>query len=258
MKLINIESKLNNFENAISSLPLKHAGLTMIPGVMVLPGALKALVGAVQAVTAVAIFALSPLTWHFTDDISKHSFKHIIHGLGNIAAGILEMIPLVTYLIATYREELKGAQPHAKIDSPSFKLHMGHESKFLPYDTLVARDLQVLVKSPAGLRWHDIPGYYPLNSNLGEDFAQIKIDNPDASVDQIRLLFLDVLKRKHSADFNTNIVIGSRRGSDTEEVVKFYYLNQVDTKSDQKFYRSPNDLALNLNPISGTDWPSYS
>lgn len=128
-----IDATMNNTENALSDAALW-------PVIGILPGGVKILMGVTQSVTALAcgIITLAPAAASENWSLVHHSWTHIKHGLGNIAAGTLEALPFVGTCMY-YTRKLKQA---SESDAQS-RILTHHENKWMPYDSLVARDLSI-------------------------------------------------------------------------------------------------------------------
>ncbi len=104
-----------------------------------LAGIVKIVGGAAQAITALAcgIIAGIPFAAFGKTDILKHSWTHLKHGLGNIAAGIVETIPGVGYLMWVIREEkFSHVNPHIHVE-------LGQQDKFMPYKSLQKEESKI-------------------------------------------------------------------------------------------------------------------
>lgn len=130
---IRLDENMNKVENKLSQI-------SAIPIVGTLAGATKFVIGAAQAFTALAMTVLTSIPCTVKGDWSamKYSWTHVKHGAGNMVAGVIEAIPIVQTV-------LWGARKHAlskALDARSSNtIITHHENKFMPYKTLVAKDL---------------------------------------------------------------------------------------------------------------------
>lgn len=90
--MASLELKLHKVENTLSCI-------TLIPVLGVVGGAAKVGLGLIQTVSALAITVIAGVTTLFGSETGKaccfRASKHILHGLGNICAGVIESIPFV-------------------------------------------------------------------------------------------------------------------------------------------------------------------
>jgi hypothetical protein len=96
--------------------------------------ACKFALGTTQTITALALGILS-LPFRFCSDdaaaFNDHCWTHVVHGLGNIAASLVEAIPLLSFGLACLR--LKG-RPDNTPDPE-------HQAKYIPYTDVVKADI---------------------------------------------------------------------------------------------------------------------
>lgn len=94
---------IDHFASNIENFLTRHAKVPLLGTV---PAALKIVFGAIQTVCAVTAFVgstffLSSITAKY---IWVHSFRHILHGLSNILAGVIQAIPLIGTLTILIQE----------------------------------------------------------------------------------------------------------------------------------------------------------
>lgn len=142
-------SFIHVFDKICSRVEWRLGFAAIIPILGTIPALIRVALGAVQFTLALASSATS-LFLSFSKigrDILLHSLRHIVHGLANILAGVLEAIPLVGSLIAGCRE--------LSMIAPSGPTHYISEErgKFLGYSTVRYHDW----KETSGLCDEDIP-----------------------------------------------------------------------------------------------------
>lgn len=122
---------MNDIEN-------KLTGISAYPILGTLAGCTKILIGAAQSITALACGILFLIPTAITKDCSllKYCWTHIKHGLGNIAAGIVEAIPLVQSV--AYVARVGNQIRTSDLQTPH--LFTGHENKCMPYISLIEED----------------------------------------------------------------------------------------------------------------------
>lgn len=127
---VRLERELNDIENSLSRV-------SAIPLVGSLAGATKVVLGAAQSLTALTCGLFSMIPSMVTKDytFSNRCLTHLKHGIGNIAAGIVEAVPGVQTLSYVVRKR-KGSMD----SDPRVKLTTHHENKFMPYKSLIERD----------------------------------------------------------------------------------------------------------------------
>lgn len=91
----------------------------------------KFALGTVQTITALVLGILSA-PFRFCSDnaaaFNDHCWSHVVHGLGNIAASLIEAIPFAgTFLY--YQRAVGHTHDNAE-----------HQDKYIPYPDLIARD----------------------------------------------------------------------------------------------------------------------
>lgn len=106
-----------------------------IPAIGVLPAVCKFTLGTIQTISALALGILSAPLRCCSDDaaaFNDHCWSHVVHGLGNIAASLVEAIPFVgTYLFINRRIGMHIGNPE-------------QQDKYIPYSDLIARDMQAI------------------------------------------------------------------------------------------------------------------
>lgn len=124
--LTKIDKNANEIENFLTEL-------SPIPVVGSFAGGAKVVLGAIQFVVALIGVVGAGIAYIFTEDPKhvKYAFSHVKHGLGNIAAGSIELIPGVQTLFYKRRMDRKTPFGNAfNFCAP------GHETKWMPYDSL--------------------------------------------------------------------------------------------------------------------------
>ena len=125
---IRIDRKINDLENRLSYI-------SAYPVIGTPFGAIKILFGASQSIIAatVTIFSLIPAAATKKWSLTKYSWTHVKHGIGNIIAGVIESIPIVQTL--SYKIRRIGY-----LGSDVAHLVTRHEDKYMPYTSLEERD----------------------------------------------------------------------------------------------------------------------
>lgn len=131
--MINIERDMNNMENALSNI-------AFYPVVGTVAGAVKVIVGTTQLVTAIAcaLLCVFPSLVVKNWSVEKRAWSHIKHGCGNVLAGIVEAVPLVSMLVYGIRiwKNASGSDDRVRVNT-------NHENKFMPYESLVDKDWEI-------------------------------------------------------------------------------------------------------------------
>lgn len=98
-------------------------------------GALKVAMGIAQCISALALGILT-LSFQCTQysSVNDYCWSHVVHGMGNILAGIFEAIPLLGTVIASHRCRAYPPRIHGVTCSQT--------EKYMPYQSLVNRDNQ--------------------------------------------------------------------------------------------------------------------
>lgn len=90
--MYNLENNLHTIENLLSIV-------TAVPFIGVIGGAAKVGLGLIQTISALAITLITGIGALFASEKGKvcslRASKHILHGMGNIFAGVIESIPLI-------------------------------------------------------------------------------------------------------------------------------------------------------------------
>ncbi len=131
---LNLDRTMNGIENLLSDA-------SAYPVIGTLAGIGKVMIGATQGITALAYGVLTAIPCAIKRDPTplKHSWTHIKHGIGNMAAGTLEAIPLVQTAIYWIRE----LKQHGGSDRIA-RLYTGQENKFMPYSSLEEHDWKIV------------------------------------------------------------------------------------------------------------------
>ena len=134
------DSGYSNFDRTINNIENTLSDVAAYPVAGILAGTAKVILGVTQSLTALVCGILNFIPAVASGDWSlmRHSWTHIKHGLGNIAGGTLEAIPLVGTTMYFIRQVGKHAASDAQVN-----LHTSHENKWMPYTSLVARDWKI-------------------------------------------------------------------------------------------------------------------
>ncbi len=128
-----------NFNQFCNETEIFLSKAAAIPVLGSLAGISKVLLGTTQAVAALALGILSS-PFRFCHDDAKafndHCWTHVVHGLGNMVAGLGEALLSLT-LIGGFMFHV-GRKMGAYNDNPD------HQDKYIPYSDLIARDVAAL------------------------------------------------------------------------------------------------------------------
>lgn len=140
---VQLESALDTFEIKLTHL----SGLTVI--LAPLTGTLKILAGTIQVVAGTIFKLIFSLAARLNKDdefancLKEHSRQHIRHGFGNIMAGLIESIPIISSIALGIRYSRK----------PSSVFGMYHTShdwiKNMPYQSVAKRRLEITIEGCA-------------------------------------------------------------------------------------------------------------
>lgn len=133
----NLSKMINKAENELSNV-------AKTPVLGILAGVTKMAGGGVQALSALAcgIIVGIPLAATGKTSILNHSWVHLKHGLGNIAAGFFEAIPGVGTLLWHVRDMKRGGT--TSDDPRGVRLdETKHDNKFMAYPELVRYDSSI-------------------------------------------------------------------------------------------------------------------
>lgn len=131
-----VDRAVNIIENTLTDI-------SAYPVVGTIAGGTKILMGAVQGLTAFAVGILTfipsaILTETWLPMSLKFSWKHIKHGLGNMIAGAIEALPIVQTVLYGIRQGRKCGPSDVQVH-----IYTGHESKFMPYTSLIEQDWRI-------------------------------------------------------------------------------------------------------------------
>lgn len=123
---VDFDLEVNRLENFLSNV-------SPYPIVGTLAGSIKIILGAAQFTIAMIAVIVTGIAYIFTRNFGhvKYTFSHVTHGLGNIMAGFLELIPgiqTIFYKIRIARQTAADGLPQ--------HLYSGHETKWMPYSSL--------------------------------------------------------------------------------------------------------------------------
>ncbi len=127
-----IDHHLNKAENKLTSI-------SRYPVIGTIPGAVKILLGISQMIAGLAaalFFALRERGSEYL--VTKYAFTQVKHGAGNVVAGIFETIPVIQTVLYYVREARRN-----RLSDAELYVHTCHERKFMPYETLVSRDVRI-------------------------------------------------------------------------------------------------------------------
>ena len=137
MNFISIDQKFNKIERSLSRL-----AATPVVGTPF--GLIKVLMGSGQLITSLAIGILSlPLRFTSYYSLNDYCWSHVMHGLGNIAAGALEAIPFIglkLYLARKNATVMDLSKDDEDFNDWSTLRYTYHHDKIMPYESLVNRD----------------------------------------------------------------------------------------------------------------------
>lgn len=93
---------LTSFELALSRTEKELNNYRVIPILGMIPAIFKIVLGIIQTIVALVIAAIAILfSWTSSgQDVISHSFRHVIHGMGNILYGALLLTPVVGFLLS--------------------------------------------------------------------------------------------------------------------------------------------------------------
>jgi hypothetical protein len=119
-----------NLDNAFNKTEQFLTRAAAIPVIGTPFGAVKVVIGTLQAITALVLGIItSPLQATEDSSFNDHCWTHLRHGLGNFAAGLLEAIPLVGTFLYYAREN--NVKEGIEQDGSA-----GQRDKFMPYSSL--------------------------------------------------------------------------------------------------------------------------
>ena len=119
---IAIDRTMNRIENSLTSY-------AYIP---ILPGAIKIVIGSVQSTAAAVVGLVNlPAAACGRAQLNRYAWTHVLHGLGNIGAGIVEAIPVLGCAIVCTRNI-------GSIAASDYRITYKDETdgKCLPYESL--------------------------------------------------------------------------------------------------------------------------
>ncbi len=130
---IKVDQMMNNIENTLSQI-------AAYPIAGTLAGTAKVIIGITQSITALALGILTFIPATAKGDYSSisYSWTHIKHGLGNIAGGTFEAIPLLGTAMYFFRYLRQQRDSTLLV-----RLSTGYENKWMPYPSLVERDWSI-------------------------------------------------------------------------------------------------------------------
>lgn len=154
--IVKLDRVLNNWENSLTEV-------ASCPIIGTPAGLVKIGMGLVQTVAALAasilflFYGLSSKNWILFD----YSCSHIRHGIGNIAAGTIESIPILGTILYEFRKSSKKIDELPKVVSNVFCLEYwtsclcqcsgypeiddnGKRTKFMVYDSLAQDDIKII------------------------------------------------------------------------------------------------------------------
>jgi hypothetical protein len=123
-----IDHAFNETERALSIVGI-------VPVIGTVAGLSKALIGVAQLIVGV-VGGIFTSTCMDNSKLTERFWTHAHHGAANIAAGLLEAIPLVGSYIGIKRFNPCGGSREIYVST-------GHEDKWMPYQSLLDRDLSI-------------------------------------------------------------------------------------------------------------------
>ena len=141
--MINITNTQQTILKGIENQVIKaEATLSLVSGVPVIgtvAGACKIAMGTLQLVTALALAILScTLAWIPTEnnparDLCKFSGRHVLHGAGNVLAGVLEALPAIQSILwaSRFGKTMSNNWKEVKYDNLN-----GQEGMFMKYSKI--------------------------------------------------------------------------------------------------------------------------
>lgn len=132
MTLVNIERTIAYTEGTLSVVAI-------IPAVGSIPAVVKVALAALQTVAGLFVMLGSlPFVWHKDGrDVFTRSFSHVVNGVANVVAGILEAVPLVGTVIGICKIVRYQDQYAKPADHPSYSVvHTGQLSLVIGYQIL--------------------------------------------------------------------------------------------------------------------------
>lgn len=103
---------INNFHSKLFKVEYNLWGYSQLPILNIVTGPGKALMGVVQAITAIALAILTaPLCKiRGCDTVFKAGLFNVVHGIGNLVSGVFLAIPIVGNVAAWYTVAVRGRQ----------------------------------------------------------------------------------------------------------------------------------------------------
>ncbi len=135
--MINLERAIFNTEEHLSKV-------SVYPVIGTVAGTAKIAMGTLQLVSALALGIFSAFSVIISprenpaQDKLKFSCRHVVHGLSNVIAGILETIPLLQTAFYGFRNLKQTIGSYLTI-----KICSGQESRFIGYRLLAKKDTVV-------------------------------------------------------------------------------------------------------------------
>lgn len=127
------------FDSGLSSVEDTLSKAALFPGVGVVSGTVKVLIGLIQTVVAGILTAAFKCTGN--EAHKEYAKVHVKHGLANMGIGVLEAIPLVGTVITLVRVLRDGTlNSYGEDEGP--QIVSAHQFKFKSYPSLEERDFK--------------------------------------------------------------------------------------------------------------------
>lgn len=125
-------SSITNFNRFCTDTERNLSVIAAIPVIGTPVAACKFALGTIQTITALVLGILS-FPFRLNDNakaFNDHCWTHVVHGLANMAASLVEAIPILSFVFVRIRLEghIDGHRDPA------------HQFKYIPYNDLVIED----------------------------------------------------------------------------------------------------------------------
>lgn len=131
--------RITNFNNYCNDTEVFLSKISVVPILGAAFAAYKFIFGTIQAITALALGILSSPFRSCSDDakaFNDHCWSHVIHGLGNMVAGLGEALLSITIIGGFI---FLGMRHSGHCNNNPY-----HQDKYIPYSDLIARDIAAL------------------------------------------------------------------------------------------------------------------
>lgn len=222
------------FDKQINEIETFLSTISVCPGVGSVAGAGKILMGITQTLAAIAygiLFAISDLTSRNPLHVNR-AWTHIKHGLGNIAAGAIESIPIIQTAFYLIRQRCKTHSLHYSEDDKDVHVSTGYDDKFMPYQSLVEREWGIVGENEETLK--------AVNEIFQEDLKIQTIEHSRKNNYQTEKKFLSTVKKikiaQEAIDFEKwlrNRNLNEKVSEFTSEALK-YHMCRFDKEQKRK------------------------